>query len=276
MTEKKQEAEKSPVVPLSAIDHAHMVFAGCGGCTMCCDGSTYTHAGVLLDELFDTAKLFPVAFTRNKDEISLQLIYTLRKGVPCPYLEMESKRCKAYDSVRPRACKTYPFNVSERPQAATAGAQITYSVVFDTRCPGVRQDQEGIPLIGEDGMLSSQITQRFIGENVLSGYRQNVLRTKKFLALVTELDLLVEERYMFGSDGQLQPAMFGSSTECSIWKISEEKLAALDAEKVMKIHENRFFNAIYTHLNSLNNLAKLVEISRMHKSSTVDLLTFKI
>ncbi len=256
---------------LNLKEHADLVFAGCDNCTMCCDGSVYTSANVLISELFDTAKLFPVIFAKNGDKLSLSLLYTLSKGVPCPYLDRKSKRCAVYDSVRPRACKVYPFNVSP---IASSGNSLSYSVVFDSRCPGLRdlKDSE-MRVIGKDGKLSDRITGSFLGENMLRDYKSNLLQTEEFLSLVKELDLLAEHQYNISD--QSVSAVYGQNS-IRIWKISEEKLAALNTESVMKIHQKGFFNAIYTHLNSLGNFDRLIRLKKEYDSRRVDMLTFRI
>ncbi|MGE0083595.1 MAG: SapC family protein [Desulfococcaceae bacterium] len=256
---------------LNLKEHSNLAFAGCGNCTMCCDGSVYTSANVLLSEMFDTAKLFPVIFAKNGDKLSLSLLYTLSKGVPCPYLDMKSKRCAVYDSVRPRACKVYPFNVS---QMVSSGNSLTYSVVFDSRCPGLREHKDSeMLLIGKEGKLSERITKGFLGENMLRDYSANLLQTEEFLGLIKELDLLTEQQYNIFENSA--SGYYGQNT-IRVWKISEEKLSALKTESVMKLHEKRFFNAIYTHLNSLGNFDRLIRLKREYDSRRVDMLTFRI
>ncbi len=274
MNEKK-EANKF-IQTLNAKDHGKHVFAGCDDCTRCCDGGLYTCANVLLDEMFDTAKLFPVVFSRTGDNINLTLLYTLKKGIPCPYLDMETQNCSVYDSVRPRACKIYPFNIKEvaAPQADT----VSYAVVFDSRCPGVRVDAEGIPLIGENGKLSDTVTSQFIGDDMLRRYKQNLLNTQTFLKLVKEYDLLVEQSYAIGPRGDTAWYYGDRPNTLKFWKISEERLNDLSSEAVMKFHEHHFFNAIYTHLNSLGNLSKLIQVKNAweQQKQPVDLFTFRV
>lgn len=263
--------ENPHIKVLNAKEHGDLGFVGCGDCTMCCDGSTYTCAGVLLDELFDTAKLFPVVFSKTDDRINLILMYTLRKGVPCPYLDTQKQLCKVYDSIRPRACKIYPFNIREMPGQDPKNPQ--YSVVFDARCPGLKNGAAGTPLIGEDGRLSQPITRNFIGEHMMRRYRRNVINTQIFLRMVRELDLLVEERFLL-TDITVQGRAGMNSAQ--IWKISEEKLAALSKEAVIKLHQRGYFNAIYTHLNSLRNLGKLIESDHQAKKPAMDFFNFRI
>ncbi|MEZ4525941.1 MAG: SapC family protein [Desulfobacterales bacterium] len=270
--EPKENKEKNDFIKtLSTKDHADLVFAGCDNCTMCCDGSTYTSANVLLNEMFDTAKLFPVVFSKNGDKLSLSLLYTLAKGVPCPYLDMSTKRCAVYDSIRPRACKIYPFNVRGM---ASSGNTLSYSVVFDSRCPGLREQKDsGVPLIGKDGRLSEKITQNFVGASMLRDYRENLLQTEEFLNLIKECDLLTEQQYNIVEHSA--SGYYGQNT-IRVWKISEERLSALDPEAVMKFHKKHFFNAIYTHLNSLGNFDRLIRLKREYDSRRADLLTFRI
>lgn len=263
---------KNFIKTLHPKEHAGTAFGGCDTCTLCCDGSTYTCANVLLDEMFDTAKLFPVVFSKTDETINLSLLYTLNKGIPCPYLEKETGHCEVYDSIRPRACKIYPFNVKEIPSNQTDST--AFAVVFDSRCPGIGENKEGgAALIGEDGKLSPRITEQFIGQNMLRRYKTNLANTRKFLKLVKDFDLLVETEYDLGEPLSMV-GYYGQNLSLKIWRISRKKLQALDAEAVMEIHRNQFFDAIYTHLNSLGNLNKLVKVKKLYDQNRVDLLSF--
>lgn len=266
------------VQPLNAAAHGNLIFSGCDTCTLCCDGSTFTCANVLIDEMFDTAKLFPVVFTKSEERLSLSLLYTLQKGVPCPYLNAETTLCDVYDSVRPRACKIFPFNVREARSAHPD--QRSFSVVFDERCPGIQPGEEGEAvhrLLDANGRLSPAIAEGFIGRNMLRRYRENLQNTQKFLKLVHELELLGEEEIDIGGP-PVSGTFYGQSrpTTIKLWKISETRLGALDSDAVMRIHEGGFFNAIYTHLNSLGNLDRLIRMREKFAKKKVDFLSFRV
>jgi Fe-S-cluster containining protein len=274
------DGDKKPthVQPLNAAEHGNRIFSGCDTCTLCCDGSTFTCANVLIDEMFDTAKLFPVVFTKSEERLSLSLLYTLQKGVPCPYLNAETTLCDVYDSVRPRACKIFPFNIREARSAHPD--QRSFSVVFDERCPGIRPGEEGEAehrLLDAEGRLSSAIAEEFIGRNMLRRYRENLQNTQKFLKLVHELELLGEEEIDIGGP-PASGTFYGQSrpTTIKLWKISETRLGALDSDAVMRIHEGGFFNAIYTHLNSLGNLDRLIRMREKFAKKKVDFLSFRV
>lgn len=279
MTEEKKEetaqkAQKNDfIVPLRVKDHANMTFAGCDDCSKCCDGSVFTIANVLLNEMFDTAKLFPVVFFQKDDQLSLSLIYTLKRGVPCPYLDAESGWCNVYDSVRPRACKTFPFNVQGN---GGANGRINYSVVFDSRCPAVRESENGVPLI-EEGKMSQKIINDFIDPSILQDYAKNFNYTREFLNIVSKYKLLEKIDYEI-DPGQRYGRYDGFGKQRTLfqfWRISREKLEKLSEEGVMELHKNHFFNAVYTHLNSLDNLKKLEKIKAAYEDKRVDILTFQ-
>ena len=274
------EPDKKPefIHPLNARDHGKHVFSGCDTCTLCCDGSTFTCANVLLDEMFDTAKLFPVVFTKSEERLSLSLLYTLQKGVPCPYLDAESTLCEVYDSVRPRACKIFPFNVREVPAADPD--RRSFSVVFDSRCPGIRPGGEADAehrLLDAEGHLAPAIVDGFMGRNMLRRYRENLRTTQKFLKLVHELKLLGEEEIDIGGP-PASGTFYGQSrpTTIRLWKISETRLGELDSEAVMRIHREGSFNAIHTHLNSLGNLDRLIRMREKFAKNKVDFLSFRV
>lgn len=274
------ETDKKPefIHPLNAREHGKHIFSGCDTCTLCCDGSTFTCANVLVDEMFDTAKLFPVVFTKSEERLSISLLYTLQKGVPCPYLDPKTTLCDVYDSVRPRACKIFPFNVREV-RAATPD-QRSFSVVFDSRCPGIRPGEDGEEdhrLLDADGRLSAPVADGFIGRNMLLRYRENLQNTQKFLKLVHDLELLGEEEIDIGGP-PASGTFYGQSrpTTLKLWKISETRLAKLDSESVMRIHREGYFNAIHTHLNSLGNLDRLIKMREKSSRNQVDFLSFRV
>lgn len=275
----KQKNEQPPAISpyiktLNTMDHANLKFIGCKDCGKCCNGM-YTHAGVLLNELFDTAKLFPVIFTQKDDDISLQLIYTLKKDVPCPYFDTNTLQCTVYGSVRPRACKTYPFNITEiaSPHGRNESSMTTYSICFDTRCPGLRESEEGTPLI-IDGKINDQIVERFIGRDQLNHYKTNLQHTRDFLKTIKEMNLLSEEKFRVDNDQLPINLTIGIGEMLTVLKISEKKLAELDSESVMKLHRKKYFNAIYTHLNSLGNIKSLVDTRNKYAGPPVNILTF--
>ena len=56
---------------IHAKTHAKLIFAGCENCRAnCCDGR-FRFAEVLLNEVQDSAKLFPVIFSEKDKEIEL-------------------------------------------------------------------------------------------------------------------------------------------------------------------------------------------------------------
>jgi len=84
--------------------------------------------------------------------------------------------------------------------------------------------------------------------------------------------------------GEELPAAFLHPAEWNgkavIWLSPDGKAGLYDEggtprDKVMQLHEENFFNAIYTHLNSLSNFSRLFKTMQAHEPPPVDLLGFQ-
>lgn len=241
-----------------------LAFVGCDKCSLnCCDMKKFTRASVLLNEITDMAKLFPVVFLPTEDVPKIRLIFSIKKGVPCLYQDPGSKKCTIWGSVRPRVCKSYPFL---RNIETTQGPSTFFKISFDRYCGGLRESTEGIRIFMEDGKINEEIIDNFFGRENLINYPKNLHATNEFLELVNELDLLVKARFFIGQkrlpNGDFQDVFF------NFQMINQQKLSAFDTDTIMRLQSSGFINAINNHLKSLSNFPKLIQAMIEFEKST--------
>jgi Fe-S-cluster containining protein len=234
-----------------------LAFVGCENCSVnCCEGTKFNRASVLLNDLYDVAKLFPVVFKQTDDgeKIEMRFIFSLKRGTPCPYLDSDSKKCTIWDSVRPRACRSYPLIMeSIKP---TEDSKTHFSIIIDTKfCEAVKESDEGIKIVTDDGKISEEILDKFFGREALANYEKDISATNKFLDLVNELDLFVGAEIILGK--KPLPAGGFKDDVLPILIISRQKLAALDADSVKRLQTAGYVNVINAHLESLSHFHRL-------------------
>jgi Fe-S-cluster containining protein len=246
---------KSERTLLEAKIHDKLAFVGCGNCRInCCKGNSFFHAEVLLNELQDSSKLFPVVFIKYGERIRMSFIFSIKKGVPCPYQDFNSRECTVYDRARPRACRIYPFSLG--PQTMR-GSEQSYTISFDSRCEGLQESAEGIQIITDNGELSEEILANFLNPGLLANFEENIQATHKFLKLVDDLDLLSLEKIVVGN--KFTTGKGFHDVELDVLKISEKKLAALDKDSVMLLQSTGYIKAINDHLNSLSHFSRFYQ-----------------
>jgi Fe-S-cluster containining protein len=255
-------------------EHSKLAFVGCENCSAhCCNGTTFNRATVLLNDMFDLVKLFPIVFLRTEknEKIEMVFFFSVKKGVPCPYQDPGSKKCTIWGSVRASICKSYPFL---RKIKTTEGSETHFEIGFDRKCEGVQESAEGIKIFTDDGEISQEIYDNFLSHAPLDNYVKNLRETNKFLRLVDEFDLLVEKKIVIGKEpsptGGFQDAVF------NFLMISGQKLAALDADSVKRLQSAGYFNVINAHLKSLSNFRKLIKTAAAFEKSTqpINILDF--
>jgi Fe-S-cluster containining protein len=244
--------KKRPLLHINS--HAKLVFVGCENCEAeCCNGNTFSLSSILLSEVQNSAKLFPIVFIERDKKIEMKIIYSLKKGVPCLYLDSESKKCTIYDRIRPFTCTIYPFDLKFKVMRESK----QYSTIsFDPRCKGLQESEKGTQILKDNGELSEVIFASFFDNDYVARYEEHLHVTNKFLELVSELDLLAWEKIVFGN--KLLTGK-GFDVELDVLKISEQKLAALDEDAKMRLQTAGYLNIINAHLKSLFNYNRLYE-----------------
>jgi hypothetical protein len=101
-----------------------------------------------------------------------------------------------------------------------------------------------------------------------NSFEQERLRTESFVALVKELDLLETREATFTPrDASGQPA--GEVQKIAeYYAVSEDKLRALPAEKLVELRDNGALGQIYAHLTSLQGWDRLVALTFAKAAAT--------
>jgi len=98
-----------------------------------------------------------------------------------------------------------------------------------------------------------------------NNFEQERLRTESFLALVNELDLLdVREATFTPRNADGTPAEPQKIAE--YYAVSEDKLRALSAEKLVELRDNGALGQIYAHLVSLLGWERLIALAFQRQS----------
>jgi hypothetical protein len=191
----------------------------------------------------------------------MSFLFSLSDGVPCPYQDSKSKKCTVYEKVRPRICRSYPFRIDIK---TMQGSKPTYTISA-LNCPGIQESADGIQFITDESKISDEIIDNFIGRKDLANYGKNLSATNKFLDLVNELDLFVGAEIILGK--KPLPAGGFKDDVLPILMISEQKLAALDADSKMRLQTAGYINAINIHRKSLFNFQKLIQTKTAFEKS---------
>lgn len=128
-------------------------FQGCRECHMCCDGSVFHFAPLLLDDCSEVAPYFPLFLAKIENNLRLVMLYGREA---CFYFS--SYGCMIY-SHRPPACQSYPLS------------PFFDKIVVDTTCHAL--GDEGELLWNQDYTLCSRFKTRRL-ENFATKYYETL------------------------------------------------------------------------------------------------------
>ncbi|MBF0448574.1 MAG: SapC family protein [Magnetococcales bacterium] len=173
-------------------NHCQLVFSECGTCTQCCDGSLFTSGFVPLMDFDGTADCFPIVFHKIYGKYWPGMIYTLKLGIPCPYLDSKQKRCRIYQTYRPVACIHFPFRFKAKQridQPPFVG--FPFNLEMDERCPALTYHLPGQPLLTTDGSLSPA----FLKQMAVPKQTDFVEVTQAFCREIDQYGLFVKKKF---------------------------------------------------------------------------------
>lgn len=146
------------------------------------------------------------------------------------------------EGYRPAFIRQYPFVLAD-----TGKDDLT--VCIDESFEGLNED-EGEPLFNEDGSESDMLKRAL---EFLRDYRVQMQRTAEFTKKLVELELLtprtVQIRKADGKQTNLQ----------GMFVVDETKLRELSDEDALSLFRTGGMAAIYSHLMSVRNLARLTK-----------------
>jgi hypothetical protein len=114
---------------------------------------------------------------------------------------------------------------------------------------------------GESVFLEMGGNSRYLEQvvSVLSGINDGIAASKDMFALFTEFNLIEPVQVEVKLDDQRYEVV-------GLHSINSEKLRALDADAVFKLHRSGFLQGAYLVLASLNNVRRLIDRKRRRKA----------
>lgn len=141
----------------------------------------------------------------------------------------------------PAFFRRYPFVVAGTPESA-----LDFNVWIDEAFLGA--DASGEPLFQADGQDAPVLTQAI---GFLTEYQNEVIRTRAFVELLTELKLLVPKTLTVARNDSPSHTMQGFSV------VDEQRMNSLSAKGLKKLHQMGALPLVYAHLLSLTNVQRL-------------------
>ncbi len=231
------------MLTLDAKRHAGWVLRECGDCSRCCDGSLFTAGLVPLADFAATARHFPIVFYRIGADFLPAMLYALKPGRPCPYLDAAARRCRIYDDGRPLGCVHFPFRLflKEKPSDPPFPG-LPAHLEMDERCPSLGQgdenDQNALPLLDTTG----QPTDQFLNNLPLPDETAALEKTRRFCQWLDMLNLL-QKREM--KTGRKKPK------KIKFWQVDPKRLTDLPPYEQKKLVKINYLKPIQDHLDSL-------------------------
>ncbi|WP_438865341.1 SapC family protein [Neptunicella sp.] len=149
-----------------------------------------------------------------------------------------------------------PRNIARTPYFV-GGANIEdqhASICIDENSPLVYQggdDSDGYPLFDENGQPSAQLNE---ASEFLSDLITKEIATNQFVQFLVDNELLQEATLTLNLGDAGKKKLGG------VYKVNEEKLNNLDDDVALSLYKKRYFAAIYSHLNSLGQIQRLVRL----------------
>ena len=221
-------------------------FTACGSCSSCCDGSLFTVGFVPLMDFIETAKCFPIVFHKIYGEYWPGMIYSLRPGLPCPYLDAKKQRCTIYETFRPVACTNFPVRFKAKDSAAREPfVGFPFTLELDERCPGLERGVPGTRFLDAAGSL----TMEFLDSMQIPSRIGFVEETRSFCRELNRYGLFKKKK--FKRKGA------GSKGIKAIYQIADKKRLEQEYPELLE----KYSSYLVAHWSSLQRLKKLIESS---------------
>lgn len=197
-----------------------------------------THSVLLAATELPMAALdYPCVFVSTPTGSALIALVGLREG---ENLMVDAQGRWADHRYVPAFVRRYPFVLAE------AQGNPDMTVCFDEAYDGCSQT-EGQALFDAEGQPTAYLRQV---QDLLVGFHRDLQLTGQWIADIEKLDLLVERSVGHEINGQ-RTVLQGFKV------IDENKLKSLPPETITALFQSGAMGWIYTHLISMNNVAKL-------------------
>lgn len=143
----------------------------------------------------------------------------------------------------PIAVQRYPFYASQGSEVGQVSlcADIDSALISET---------VGVSLFDENGKPSEFAQSRV---NILADYAVKEAVTREFIDYLADIELLVHAQVSVNVGGE-------KKSVSGLYKVDENKLKVLSDDQILALHKKNYFSAIYSHLNSLGQIQKLLNL----------------
>ena len=223
------------VVPITVKDHQNLSVKPINGFSF---AKEVNLASIMAHEFSRAASIYPIVFIEDGDDFKPVVLLGLEQGENL-FVDSDNKWKSSYI---PAIIRRFPFAL------AKIGDGSQYTVCIDKDSEYVNSDDEGEKLFNEDGTPSESIE-----------------RVKKYLSELQQMDLFTAEFAKYAQEKNLfTPLNMKVKLQAEIKNISgayvinEERLNSLSDEAFLEMHKKRYLSIIYSHLNSLSQIERLL------------------
>jgi hypothetical protein len=196
---------------------------------------------VMMHEFLNAASVYPIVFLEDTDNKTFRPMALLGLDPEINLFVDSEGRWKA--PYIPAIIRRYPFAL------ARTSNEDQFTICIDEASNAVN-DEEGQPLFNDDGTIGpvmEQIKQYLSGLQQMETITSNFCNTLKDKYMFTPLNMNVRE-------AETVKRLTGA------YAVHEEKLNALSDDVFLDFRKNNYLPAIYSHLTSLTQINRLVEL----------------
>jgi hypothetical protein len=189
------------------------------------------------------AREYPIVFTEAGGSVSPTVLLGLRDGENL-FVDSDGGWSAGYI---PAFIRRYPFVFAHVQKTET------YTLCIDEASDRCNEEHRGEPLFVEDGEVSPYLQNML---DLLKKWERATQDSQAFCARIGDLELLQPSEIKFKAQ-EGQPAKTGG-----FLTVNRDRLRALPAKTVSKMHKNGDLGRIHAHLLSLHGIQSLHEALR--------------
>lgn len=226
------------VVPLNKNRHADLWIEPVAGYKHTKDTNSIYVAAI---EFPKAAREYPIVFGKGADNIIFPVVLLGLKNKQNLYLNKKGQWLAEYI---PAYVRRYPFIL-----ATGAGNGESFAVCIDEGFAGFNRDKKGKRLFNDKGEETDLLKQSV---EFLKDYQNQIQLTELFCNNINKLGLLEPVQANIEKSGKKQ--VLGG-----FMCVSRARLKSLSQDKLADLVKSDQMELIFAHLNSLNNLERLIK-----------------
>ena len=251
---------------INSSKHSNYKFTGCNNCIKCCDGHWFGFANTHIFEFSRISNHFPIIINQTNLNFPIRLIFTIRRNIPCPYLDKDNKRCLIYNQNRPDACRNFPFELITDNNCSDIFLSTRVDQILSyKKCTAVSNAKKGLPIFNSVNELSSEILHNFYGSKFFVYKNHYFQETRIFFQFLKKIGLVQSEKYIVGSIINKNKNNDKSDAYVHIEKVNEKALKALNKNDKKELIKRGYLELINIHLKSLKNYKIIINTLLKYK-----------